>query len=96
MNALTGQLVALWDQAVVIWLSGGWGMIALALNAFVMLALGMHVLFKLREKGFQSVSEKIWRRWIDRSTYRGVARVVNGTRTSVRLASRVRTRRNRC
>ncbi len=65
MNALTGQLVALWDQAVAIWLSGGWGMIALALNAFVMLALGMHVLFKLREKGFQSVSEKIWRRWID-------------------------------
>lgn len=65
MNALTGQLAVLWNQAVTIWLSGGWGMIALALNAFVMLALGMHVLFKLREKGFQSVREKTWRRWID-------------------------------
>lgn len=65
MNALTGQLAVLWNQAVTIWLSGGWGMIALAMNAFVMLALGMHVLFKLREKGFQSVREKTWRRWID-------------------------------
>lgn len=65
MNAITGQVVALWNQAVTIWLSGGWGMIALALNAFVMLALGMHVLFKLREKGYQSVPEKKWRRWID-------------------------------
>jgi biopolymer transport protein ExbB len=66
MNAMMGQVIALWQQAVGIWLSGGWAMIALAVDALVMLALGMHVLFKLREKGFQSVPEKTWRRWIDR------------------------------
>jgi biopolymer transport protein ExbB len=65
MNAISGQFATLWEQAVAIWLSGGWGMIALAVNALVMLALGMHVLFKLREKGYQSVPEKTWRRWID-------------------------------
>ena len=70
MNAVTGQFIALWEQAVTIWLSGGWGMIALAVNALVMLVLGMHVLFKLREKGYQSVPEKTWRRWIDHPTER--------------------------
>ncbi len=40
-------------------------MIALAVNALVLFGLGMHVLLKLNEKGFRSVPEKIWRRWID-------------------------------
>jgi biopolymer transport protein ExbB len=70
MNAVTGQFIALWEQAVTIWLSGGWGMIALAVNALVMLVLGMHVLFKLREKGYQSVPEKTWRHWINHPTER--------------------------
>jgi biopolymer transport protein ExbB len=61
----TEQLAALWEQAVSIWLSGGWGMIALAVNALVLFTLGMHVLLRLRSKGFQSVPEKTWRRWID-------------------------------
>jgi biopolymer transport protein ExbB len=59
------QIRALWEQAVDIWLSGGWGMVALAVNALVLFTLGMHVLLKLRTKGFRSVSEKTWRRWID-------------------------------
>jgi biopolymer transport protein ExbB len=59
------QLRALWEQAVAIWLSGGWGMIALAVNALVMIALGMHVLLRLREKGYQTVPEKTWRHWIN-------------------------------
>ena len=62
---MSDQLAVFWDQAVSIWLSGGWGMIALAINALIMAALGTHVLFKLREKGFQSVSEKTWRHWIN-------------------------------
>jgi biopolymer transport protein ExbB len=65
MNAIIEQLTALWKQAVNIWLSGGWGMPALAVDALVMFTLGMHVLFKLREKAYQSVSEKKWKRWID-------------------------------
>jgi biopolymer transport protein ExbB len=67
---ITEQLTVLWKQAVAIWLSGGWGMVALAANAFVMLALGMHVLFKLREKGYQSLPEKTWRDWINHSSKR--------------------------
>jgi biopolymer transport protein ExbB len=70
MNIITEQLIALWEQAVTIWLSGGWGMVALAMNALVMLALGMRVLLKLREKGYQSVPEKTWRHWIDHSSER--------------------------
>ena len=65
MNSIIEPVVAFWNQATSIWLSGGWGMIALATNALVMLALGMHVLYKIREKKFHSVSEKTWRRWID-------------------------------
>ena len=65
MSNITEHIIAFWNQASSIWLSGGWGMLALAANALVMLALGMHVLFKLREKKYHSVSEKIWRRWID-------------------------------
>ncbi len=65
MSATLGQLNALWNQAVTIWLSGGWGMLALAVNAVVMFMLGMHVLLKLSKKGYRSVPEKTWRRWID-------------------------------
>ncbi len=59
------QLRNLWDQAVGIWLSGGWAMIALAINALVLFMLGVHVLLKLRAKGDRSVPEKTWRQWID-------------------------------
>jgi len=64
------QLRSLWEQAVNIWLSGGWAMIALAVNAMVLFTLGMHVLLKLRAKGYRSVSEKIWRHWIDHPSER--------------------------
>ena len=40
-------------------------MIAIAMNALMLFALGVHVHFKLSEKGFQSVPEKVWRHWID-------------------------------
>jgi biopolymer transport protein ExbB len=59
------QLRTLWEQAVGIWLSGGWAMVALAINALVLFALGMHVLVRLATKGHRSVPEKTWRHWID-------------------------------
>ena len=70
MNTMTEQIAAFWNQAITIWLSGGWGMIALVANALVMMALGMHVLFKLREKQFHRVPERIWRHWINHSNER--------------------------
>ncbi len=65
MDVILEHLRALWHQAYAIWLSGGWAMIGIAAMALVMFAMGMHVHLKLQEKGFQSVPEKTWRRWID-------------------------------
>lgn len=62
---IVDRLNTLWTEAIAIWLSGGWAMIAIAANALVMFALGIHVYLKLSEKGFASVREKTWRRWID-------------------------------
>ncbi|HON91203.1 MAG: MotA/TolQ/ExbB proton channel family protein [Phycisphaerae bacterium] len=67
---ITERIIALWEQAVEIWVSGGWGMIALAVNALVLFAVGIHVLLKLRRKGHPSMSEKTWRHWIDHPTDR--------------------------
>lgn len=65
MNAIIEHLNTLWEQAFDIWISVGWGMIAITVNAFVMFGLGMHLHLKLNEKGFYFVTEKIWHRWID-------------------------------
>jgi biopolymer transport protein ExbB len=59
------QTRELWGQAVNIWLSGGWAMIPIATMAMVMFGMGVHVWLKLRAKGFLSVPEKRWRRWIN-------------------------------
>ena len=53
------------DQAVEIWVSGGWAMIAIAIIALLMFALGMNVYFRLSGKGFSRISEKTWRSWVD-------------------------------
>lgn len=60
------DLSAVWSQAVDIWLSGGWAMWAIAVIAFLMFGMGVHVHLALRTKGFLSVPESVWRRWIDR------------------------------
>ena len=52
-------------EALSIWTQGGWAMIAIAVIAFVMFALGIHIYFRLSDKGYQAVPEKTWRRWID-------------------------------
>jgi biopolymer transport protein ExbB len=70
MDMIMGQFRALWEQAVGIWISGGWGMIALAVNAVVLFMLGVHVLLKLSEKGYQSLPVDTWRRWIDHAAER--------------------------
>lgn len=60
------ELAAVWSQAVDIWLSGGWAMWAIAVIALLMFGMGVHVHLALRTKGFLSVPESVWRRWIDR------------------------------
>ncbi|MBN1507684.1 MAG: MotA/TolQ/ExbB proton channel family protein [Sedimentisphaerales bacterium] len=65
MTMITGQLTDLWRQAIGIWISGGWGMIALAANALVLFVLGLHVYLRLSEKGYQYLPEGTWRNWID-------------------------------
>lgn len=70
MNAIMEQLTTLWDQAVAIWLSGGWAMIAIGIIALVMFAIGMHIYLRLASKRFGSVNEKTWRRWIDKPEQR--------------------------
>jgi biopolymer transport protein ExbB len=55
----------LFQQTAEIWLSGGWSMIALTLNALILFGLGFHIHLKLNEKGFRSVPEKTWRHWIN-------------------------------
>lgn len=65
LNVLIARLSTLWAQAFDIWLAGGWAMVGIAVLALVMFALGLHVHFQLRHKGFQKIREKTWRRWID-------------------------------
>ena len=40
-------------------------MVGIAAIALVMFALGIHLHLKLRGKGFQSVRETTWRRWLE-------------------------------
>lgn len=55
----------IWGQALHIWAQGGWAMGAIALIAFGMFAMGVHIFLRLREKGFRSLHESTWRRWIN-------------------------------
>lgn len=63
-NAIVQQARILWDQALAIWISGGWAMIAIAVIALVMFGLGIHIWLKLSGKGLH-VREKTWRHWIN-------------------------------
>ena len=65
MEALKQNFITLWDQAMEIWLAGGWAMVAIAVVAFTMFAIGVNMYLRLQSKGFMKVSEKKWRRWIE-------------------------------
>jgi len=65
MHAIIDKLTSLPSEALAIWISGGWAMIAIAAVSLVMFALGMHIYLKLHRTGFRSVPERTWRRWID-------------------------------
>ena len=68
--SLWQQAVAVWAQAWSIWVAGGWAMIPIAFDAAVMFGVGMSVWLRLRERGFRSVPEKVWRLWLDHPDHR--------------------------
>ncbi len=51
-------------QAKAVWDAGGWAMYGLAINSLILFALGLNVWLRLWGKGYRSVREKTWRRWI--------------------------------
>lgn len=59
------RLRELVEHALTIWIAGGWAMIAIAVIALVLFALGTHVYLKLQRTGFSSIAETSWRRWIE-------------------------------
>jgi biopolymer transport protein ExbB len=63
METVITQAQQTWNQAVEIWLSGGWAMIALAVNALLLFGIGIHTWFLLKARGSR-VPEKKWRPWI--------------------------------
>ncbi|MEX2672283.1 MAG: MotA/TolQ/ExbB proton channel family protein [Phycisphaeraceae bacterium] len=65
ITALMEQTRNLIERAVDIWLTGGWAMLAIATVAMVLFAMGVHIYLRLRAKGFERISEKTWRQWID-------------------------------
>lgn len=56
-------LAGLLSQAVPIWKSGGWGMVALAVDGLVLFALGAHILLRLLEKGALANPHVAWAKW---------------------------------
>ncbi|MGA1466036.1 MAG: MotA/TolQ/ExbB proton channel family protein [Phycisphaerales bacterium] len=61
-----GSDAGLLQEAMAIWRSGGWAMVAIAIVAFVMFGTATHLWLRLRAKGFASVPEKRWRSWVSR------------------------------
>jgi biopolymer transport protein ExbB len=53
------------EQAVKIWVDGGWAMWPLAANSLIVFALGSAVWLRLRARGHRSVAESVWREWVD-------------------------------
>ncbi|MEZ6017598.1 MAG: MotA/TolQ/ExbB proton channel family protein [Planctomycetota bacterium] len=62
---MSASLGGVWQQATTIWSKGGWAMIAIAVIAFVMFAMGTHIHLCLKRKSRLTVGEETWRRWID-------------------------------
>ncbi len=63
MNEALIALRKLLAEAVPFWISGGWGMTALAFNGLVMYGLGVAILLKLWSKGVFVNAERAWQRW---------------------------------
>lgn len=65
MDQVTEYFQRLFAETAAIWVAGGWAMWPIAMTAFVLFSIGTGVAMSLTGKGFQSVPESTWRRWID-------------------------------
>ncbi len=64
------HFIELFDQASAIWIAGGWAMVAIAIVALTMFAIGVNMYIRLQSKGFMRVPEKKWRLWIEQPQLR--------------------------
>ncbi len=60
------------QEACAIWKSGGWGMLALAVDGMVIFTLGLFILFQLTARNFFASPKRAWRRWERNPAVRGV------------------------
>lgn len=59
-------MTGLVEQARAVWSAGGWAMIPLAINAFVLFAIGTHLWIRFRTRRIRRVPEATWKRWLGR------------------------------
>jgi len=64
---MTALLLRLHTEALPIWISGGWAMIALAINGLVIFSLGWNLLFGLSRRGAFARPERAWKKWTQTS-----------------------------
>jgi len=70
LQPLLQRALGFWNDAVAMWLAGGWAMPAIALVGLVLFGVGVNVQLRLRAKGFLRIRERTWRQWIDRPELR--------------------------
>jgi biopolymer transport protein ExbB len=58
------------QEAFGIWKSGGWAMIALAVNALILFAIGFNLWLNLKTHATRRVPESIWKKWIGNKSER--------------------------
>ena len=64
LETAANYLLTLVTEAVDIWRTGGWAMIAIAVIAILMFGMGTHLWFAMSGKRMLGTPERIWRRWI--------------------------------
>lgn len=70
LDAAGVRATELWEQALTIWLGGGWAMVVIAAIAVVMFAMGLHLFLSLRATRTTAVPERVWRTWIEDASER--------------------------
>jgi biopolymer transport protein ExbB len=64
-DALLPRLQASFEHALGIWRAGGWAMIPIAVDAFLLFSLGFRVRRRLRARHPRGLREAVWRRWLE-------------------------------
>jgi biopolymer transport protein ExbB len=63
-------MTGVFQEAFGIWKAGGWAMIALAINALILFAIGANLWFNLKTRATRKVPEATWKKWIGRKSER--------------------------